>query len=345
MNNYVRMIGLVMVYSLKLVKGETKMDDLKLEVVYQHLKEHIKMENADEDNLNMMRALPICQAYLFNCFPSLGEHEIFSILLRFNKNELSLDSEEEKISIIATRLEDQVLSLVVCMVLQRGGGRLPYVALQDNLVYLCGALNRVEPSFFANVAGGTCLFIKKRETKKKKSKNDHSAIYGHRRSYTPPQFADADEDEDKEKEEDTKNEKEEEKKEDKEYGGSWVVLRSCVKYELKDADDKASIVVILEAMLKKQPLTIKTLRQRFHQDVGITFGECDVGGLLRFFQSYPDTFEVHETSKKKHKDSRISLKGAIVPTSSKPTQPRQNKQQSGPTRKGKKKKGQGKQNW
>lgn len=335
---------------LSLGQGEA---EHKLKELYDRLAQCIRMENTEEENLEMMRGLPICQAYLFGCFPTLGEHEVFSILLRFNKGELAITPEEERISQIRMRLDDQVLSLVVCMILQNALGKLPLAALQERLVYMCGPCNKVDSRFFDDVASGLCLLIRKKG-RKSRTKKQTTDFYK-----TPPQFADAEEDEnenDKEEEGDKEKEKSEEasQEDSNSADASWVVLRSLVKYELRDADDKDAIVKILEDILRRQPLTIKTIRQRWHREVGIPFGSCDVGGLLKFLKSYPTVFHVTETSKKRHKDSRVALCSSVTdtpqqqpqqqtqPSHNNPTQQSQSAQGRGGKGKGKGRGGRGK---
>jgi len=239
----------------------------------------LRLDFPDEENLAMLAAIPLVQAFMQSC-SSFTEEELFRLIFRFNRPLLASAAEEESTAIPRAFTEAELLEVATGLALRAGRRR--YREARAMMAHLGGPQNAPPLSFFLA--------------------HDQAFV-------VLPRPAAASQQREEKKKEEEQEEQEEEEELEKEGGESnpFVLLRTNVRHAITD---KTSAVAALRTVIEESRdhrLTLLVLRQRFERDCGVPFGCAGFGSLTSFLRKQRGVFHVQESRKKKTTKSAVTL--------------------------------------
>jgi hypothetical protein len=295
------------------VEVEVEAGTTRLHSLYARFKAStFKFDFGDDANLATLAAIPLVQAHM-RSKSTFTEHELFSIIFRFNRPNPSAHDEEQ--SVIARRFADAELLEIATGLVLRAVLRTRYRDARVMMAHVCGgAHNAPDLGFF--LAHDQVFIVLPRQhavhntisididvrTRQggRDGDGDGGKLSLHISSEDVSVDADISGNHDSDGDDDG---------EDGEGDGvnPWVLLRVNVKHVITD---KASVVAALRAILSEardQRLTLLVLRQRFERDCGVPFGCAGCGSLTSFLKKQRSIFHVTEARKKKNLKSTVTL--------------------------------------
>jgi hypothetical protein len=293
------------------VEVDLEVDTTRLESLYARFKAStFRFDFGDEANLATLAAIPLVQAHM-RSRSTFTEHELFSIIFRFNRPYPSAQDEEQ--SVISRRLVDAELLEVATGLVLRCVLRTRYRDARVMMAHACGgAHNAPDLRFF--LAHDQVFIVLPRQPQQSQHHNtinidvtlDQSPESG--RASLEVRLGEEEDSCDDDGDGDDGG------GEAADGANPWVLLRVNVKHVITD---KASVVAALRAILgeaRDQRLTLLVLRQRFERDCGVPFGCAGCGSLTSFLKKQRAIFHVTEARKKKNLKSTVTLVSSSSPT-------------------------------